>query len=68
MSEVACSYYQKLTMTVNEIISRLKSMVNPENAAGMSKYGINPKNTLGIPAPVFWKLAKEIGRNHYPGC
>ena len=51
-------------MTVNEITTRLKSMANPENAAGMSKDGINPENTLGIPAPFLWKLVKEIGKNH----
>ncbi|MFZ5845521.1 MAG: DNA alkylation repair protein [Patescibacteria group bacterium] len=30
----------------------------------MARFGINPKNTLGIPIPVLRKLAKEIGKNH----
>lgn len=30
----------------------------------MARFGINPKNTLGIPIPVLRKIAKEIGKDH----
>lgn len=51
-------------MTLEEVISRLKTLANPENVSGMSRYGANPKNALGVPAPALWKLAKEIGKDH----
>ncbi len=34
-----------------EIIAYLKTLSNPENVAGMAKFGINPDNTLGISMP-----------------
>ncbi len=46
------------------IIGRLKSLANPENAAGMARFGIAAENTLGIPMPVLRKLGKEIGKDH----
>ena len=51
-------------MTYEEIIKDLKSHKNPKNIAGMARFGINPKNTLGIPIPYLRKLAKKIGKNH----
>jgi len=51
-------------MTTEEIIAHLKSQKNPKNVEGMARFGINPKNTLGISVPYLRKLAKEIGRSH----
>jgi 3-methyladenine DNA glycosylase AlkD len=51
-------------MQYEEILAKLKSMSNPENVAGMARYGINPKNTYGVSIPVIRAMAKEIGRNH----
>lgn len=51
-------------MTCKEIIKKLKTHANPENVAGMARFGINPKNTLGISIPVLRKTAKQIGKNH----
>jgi len=51
-------------MTNEEIIRKLKSYSNPKNVTGMAKFGINPKNTLGISIPILRQLAKEIGKNH----
>lgn len=51
-------------MTAEEIITLLKSQRNPKNVKGMARFGINPKNTLGISVPYLRKLAKETGRNH----
>lgn len=46
------------------VIKQLKSHSNPKNVEGMAKFGINPRNTLGIPIPVLRKIGKEIGKNH----
>jgi 3-methyladenine DNA glycosylase AlkD len=46
------------------ILKRLQSMRNPKNVEGMARFGINPKNTLGISIPVLRKMAKDAGRNH----
>jgi 3-methyladenine DNA glycosylase AlkD len=48
----------------DEILKRLKSLSNPENVAGMARYGINPENTYGVSIPNLRAMAKEIGRNH----
>jgi 3-methyladenine DNA glycosylase AlkD len=51
-------------MDYEEIIQKLQSLANPENVKGMARYGINPKNNLGISIYQLRPLAKEIGRNH----
>jgi 3-methyladenine DNA glycosylase AlkD len=48
----------------NEILDKLKSLANPQNVAGMSRYGINTQNALGISIPVLRQLAREIGKSH----
>lgn len=53
-----------MTNTAEEILERLRKMANPANVAGMSRYGINPENTLGISIPNLRLLAKEIGKDH----
>jgi len=50
--------------SADEIISRLKSLANPANVAGMARYGISPEGTLGISIPTLRVMAKEIGRDH----
>src|ERR1051326_3174701 len=42
----------------------LQSHANPSNVAGMMRYGISPKGTLGVPIPVIRGLARLAGRNH----
>ena len=51
-------------MDCAEILARLRTLANPDNVAGMARFGINPENTLGIAIPVLRKLAKEAGRDH----
>jgi len=34
--------------TSKEIIKKLRSLANPKNIEGMVRFGINPKNALGI--------------------
>lgn len=50
--------------TVISIINHLQSLHNPNNVAGMARFGINPHNTIGVSIPVLRALAKKIGKNH----
>ncbi len=51
-------------MDKSEVLKRLKARANPENVAGMVRFGINSNNTLGVSIPYLRELAKEIGKNH----
>jgi 3-methyladenine DNA glycosylase AlkD len=51
-------------MDYDQLIARLKAMENPANVAGMARFGINSKNTLGISVVTLRKIAREIGRDH----
>lgn len=51
-------------MDKSEVLKRLETEANPENVKGMTRFGINPQNTLGVSVPFLRKLAKEIGKNH----
>lgn len=46
------------------VLARLRSMANPENVAGMARFGITTTNTLGISLWDLRKVAKEIGTDH----
>jgi len=48
----------------DEVVKKLRLMANPENVAGMVRFGINPENTLGVSMPALRKMAKELGRDH----
>lgn len=50
-------------MNYSEIIKKLKSHKNPKNIAGMARFGISVKNTLGVPVPIIRRLGKQIGKN-----
>jgi 3-methyladenine DNA glycosylase AlkD len=50
-------------MKKSEVIAKLQSLANPVNVAGMARYGINPKNTLGISIYILRDIAKEIGKD-----
>ena len=39
-------------------------MASPKNVEGMARYGINPKNNLGISIYKLRPVAKEIGKDH----
>jgi len=43
-----------------KIIRTLEEFRNPENVAGMARFGINSKNTLGVSISMIRDLAKEI--------
>ncbi|MDD5112196.1 MAG: DNA alkylation repair protein [Candidatus Altiarchaeota archaeon] len=46
------------------IIKKLKEKSNPRAVEGMTRYGINPKNTLGVQIPILRQTAREAGKNH----
>ena len=55
-------------MTVEKIektiLNKLRFLANPENARGMARFGIKPKNAYGISIPDIRKIARETGKNH----
>lgn len=51
-------------MTYQEVIDTLQELANPENVAGMAKFGIASTNTLGISMPEIRNLAKVIKKDH----
>lgn len=51
-------------MTYSRVIAKLRKMANPDNVAGMARFGINTKGTLGIPVYELRKLAGTIGKDH----
>jgi 3-methyladenine DNA glycosylase AlkD len=46
------------------VIRRLKKLANPANVAGMARYGISTKGTLGVNVPVLRRMAKEAFMRH----
>ena len=53
-----------MPQSAQEILSHLRSLANPENVAGMARFGINPNQTLGISIPVLRSLARQCGTDH----
>ncbi len=53
-----------LDMNCEEIVKKLKAQGNAKNVAGMARFGISSKNTLGVSMPVLRAMAKEIGKDH----
>ena len=51
-------------MKCEELIEKLKSLSEPKNVKGMARYGINPKNNLGVSIYKLRPIAKEIGKDH----
>lgn len=47
-------------MNASEIIEKLESLENPENIAGMTRFGIVAKKAFGVSAPVLKNLAKVL--------
>jgi 3-methyladenine DNA glycosylase AlkD len=54
----------EMSPTAADILLQLKSQANPANVTGMTRYGINPQGTLGIPMPDLRQIAKKAGRDH----
>ena len=51
-------------MTCHEILAYLRSHANPASVAGMARYGINTRNTLGVSIPLLRQLARSHRRQH----
>lgn len=47
-------------MNAAEIIRKLELLENPENFAGMARFGIATKKAFGISAPVLKEIAKDV--------
>lgn len=58
------SYRPGAALSVPEILAELRAHGSPANVAGMARYGINPKSTLGVSVPALRGMAKKIGRDH----
>ena len=46
------------------VLARLRALSDPAAVRGMSRFGINDKNTLGISVPALRAVAREVGRDH----
>jgi 3-methyladenine DNA glycosylase AlkD len=53
-----------MSISAQAILAELKSLANPEAAAGMARYGINPQNTYGIAIPELRRIAGQVGKDH----
>jgi 3-methyladenine DNA glycosylase AlkD len=49
---------------VESVLKSLKSLGNPANREGMSRFGINTERAFGVPIPALRSLARDIGRDH----
>ncbi len=52
------------SVTLQTLLARFETLRNPENVAGMARFGINPTNTYGISVNTLRQMAKEIGKSH----
>lgn len=48
---------------LEEILKALQSHANPENVAGMARFGINSAGTLGVSVVEVRALARQVGRD-----
>ena len=51
-------------MNCRKIIAELKARGDPDNVAGMARYGINTTSAVGVSVTALRKMAKSIGRDH----
>jgi 3-methyladenine DNA glycosylase AlkD len=51
-------------VTAPEILQRLQSLSNPENVAGMARFGIHATTVYGVSLPHLKKLARQLGKDH----
>ncbi len=50
--------------SVEEVLEMLAAKANPDQLAGMAKYGMTVEKRLGVKVPQMRKIAKEIGKDH----
>ena len=51
-------------MQYEDILNQLQALADPEAVAGMAKFAVGGRYTLGISIPTLRKMAKEAGRDH----
>ncbi len=51
-------------MEFKEIIMELESLSNPDDVAGMARFGINSNKAYGVRMPELTRIAKKTGKNH----
>lgn len=53
-----------VSQSLSEMVSKLRSLANPDDAKGMERFAIMGKEVLGIKVPVLRDIAKETGKHH----
>jgi 3-methyladenine DNA glycosylase AlkD len=53
-----------MSTPAQSVLAELKSLANPEGAAGMARYGIKPQNAFGIAIPELRRIAGQVGKDH----
>lgn len=51
-----------MTLSAGALVERLKARANPDNVAGMARYGIKPEGNLGLSMPEIRALAADVRR------
>ena len=51
-------------MTPTEVLQHLQSLSNPDNVAGMARFGIHATTVYGVSLPHLKRLARQIGKDH----
>jgi 3-methyladenine DNA glycosylase AlkD len=51
-------------MDFEDIIEELESLKNPEDIAGMARFGIKANKAYGVRMPELTRIAREVGKNH----
>jgi 3-methyladenine DNA glycosylase AlkD len=51
-------------MDFDTVMAELRTMANPDNAAGMARFGISGGEVLGVSIPPLRAMARRIGRDH----
>ncbi len=46
------------------VLAQLQAKANPDNLAGMARYGMTIDNRLGVSVPEMRRIAKAVGRDH----
>lgn len=52
-------------MEFEDIITELESLSNPEDVAGMARFGINSSKAYGVRMPELTRIARQTGKNHH---
>lgn len=51
-------------MSLESVLTELKKFSNPKALKGMSRFGIDVDNALGVSIPLLRQMAKRTGKNH----